>query len=144
MSYLDKARNIPICGRQVEFCWTFDSMLELQRVYGIGRDNFAAKFKEAAAGGQVLEFYRQLLFCGTRSADEPPTLKEIGRMTMDEVSEARRLIDEAMTVAATGGVPAGKDGAADHGAAGASGGTGGSRSSRRSTAAESRRKPSIA
>lgn len=144
MAYLDKVRKIPICGRQVDFAWLFGSMLELERAFGITRENFASKFKEAVEESRVLNFYAQLLYCGTRCDDNPPTMKEIERMEMSEAMEAQRLINEAMTVSATGGVPAGKNGAAAHGAAGASGGTGGPRSSRRSTAAGSRRKPSFA
>ena len=140
MAYLDKHRMIPICGREVAFCWTLGSMVALQERFGITRENFGKRFKEAVEKGEVPQFYRMLIFAGTQTDDQPPTLAEIDRMTMDEFARAKVLMDESMAVAVTGGLPAGKAGAADHGAgAGASGGTGGSRSSRRSTAAGLRR-----
>lgn len=134
---------VTVHGRSYGLQWTFDAVIAAEQVFGFPPD--AAKFAEAvrnygAAKGRTALFLA-FGFCMLQSADEPPTLKELGRMVPPEIGRFMEAVQRAMDVGVEGSLGKEKAVAAKPAAeaASASPGTGARRSRRRSTAVASPR-----
>lgn len=135
-----------INGRPCFLAVDFAALYALKQKYDLDFEQLV-ELQKARAGkswddAEGLGLLMKLLFCMTRSMDDPPTEKEIERMSLEEIVLLRSAIPQAVrawTEPIVGESPAA---APAPGVGGGRSGTGGGRSSRRSTGSSSRRRRS--
>lgn len=93
--------------------------------------------------GEELDWLRKLLYCMTRSSDAPPTMKDIERMSMEELTLLRGMVPSLIGRSIDSGLGKGRAETVPGAVSGSESPTSGTgSSSRRSTALVSRRKKS--
>jgi hypothetical protein len=141
---------VTVLGRRLGLQWTFDAMIAAEQLWGFPLDKklFAATLVEYAKKNGVFALQRALGYCMLQSAENPPSLKDLGRMPEAEVTSFLLAVNKALDLGVNGPLKdaaneaAKKNAVQEEPAANVSPGTGEPRLSRRSTAAGSRRRNS--
>lgn len=135
---------LTIDGKPCVLAFDMAAAITLKKEFKIGFKELEKLHAERATRDEIenIELLRKFVWAMTRSMDDPPTLKQIDRMSFTEVRAAGLAVARAFT-AGTEGPPGESRGGADPApAASATAGTGTPRSRRPSTASASRRRSS--
>lgn len=142
---LSKRLPITVNGKACELAFDFAAMRSLEKDCGIVLATLGKTLQQLKAGTpgiDALELLGKLVFAMTRSSDNPPTVKDLERMSPEEFLLLRDTIMSTIATAHDGGLGKGRATAERGAAAGAKNGIGTRRSKSRSASAASRRRNS--
>ena len=102
---------LTVRGKQYEIEWTLDAAIAAELVFGLARASFKKACADYAEREGNLGLLKALAFCMLQSSDQPPTMKELGRMHASEIEGFREAVAKALGIGEDG--PLGESGAAD-------------------------------
>jgi hypothetical protein len=131
-------------GKPVVLCFDAAAVVTLMKKYSMTLGDLQKiQLKNNPSNpAEDLELLMKLLFCMTRSNDEPLTEKDIERLTVDEIVHLKSAIERTFSAGTSRVEGEGKRPIAKAPGSKRSRGSGAARSSRRSTSAASRRRNS--